>query len=65
MTKQLGQPTKRKEDFRFITGQGKYTDDLTKPGQGRPSTSRKGITLLLLLTASKSAPIVQVSKRSR
>ncbi len=33
MTKQLGQPTKRKEDFRFITGQGKYTDDAVKPGQ--------------------------------
>ncbi len=33
MTKQVGQPTKRKEDFRFITGQGKYTDDHTKPGQ--------------------------------
>src|SRR5206468_3353223 len=24
---------KRKEDFRFITGYGRYTDDFTKPGQ--------------------------------
>jgi carbon-monoxide dehydrogenase large subunit len=29
----VGQSVKRKEDFRFITGQGRYTDDLTKPGQ--------------------------------
>jgi carbon-monoxide dehydrogenase large subunit len=33
MTKQVGQATKRKEDFRFITGQGKYTDDSIKQGQ--------------------------------
>jgi carbon-monoxide dehydrogenase large subunit len=33
MTKQLGQPTKRKEDFRFITGNGRYTDDAVKPNQ--------------------------------
>jgi len=29
----VGTPVKRKEDFRFITGNGRYTDDLTKPGQ--------------------------------
>ncbi|MBS0469830.1 MAG: xanthine dehydrogenase family protein molybdopterin-binding subunit [Proteobacteria bacterium] len=29
----VGTPVKRKEDFRFITGQGRYTDDLVKPGQ--------------------------------
>jgi aerobic carbon-monoxide dehydrogenase large subunit len=29
----VGQSVKRKEDFRFITGQGRYTDDLVKPGQ--------------------------------
>ncbi|HEY0301921.1 MAG TPA: xanthine dehydrogenase family protein molybdopterin-binding subunit [Rhizomicrobium sp.] len=29
----VGTPVRRKEDFRFITGQGRYTDDLTKPGQ--------------------------------
>jgi carbon-monoxide dehydrogenase large subunit len=33
MAKQVGQATKRKEDFRFITGQGKYTDDGVKQGQ--------------------------------
>ncbi len=33
MTALVGQSVKRKEDFRFITGQGRYTDDLSKPGQ--------------------------------
>ncbi len=29
----VGKSVKRKEDFRFITGRGQYTDDLTKQGQ--------------------------------
>ena len=29
----IGAAVRRKEDFRFITGQGRYTDDLTRPGQ--------------------------------
>ncbi|MGZ5935556.1 MAG: xanthine dehydrogenase family protein molybdopterin-binding subunit, partial [Rhizomicrobium sp.] len=33
MTALVGQSVKRKEDFRFVTGQGRYTDDLAKQGQ--------------------------------
>ena len=33
MTALVGTSVKRKEDFRFITGQGRYTDDFAKPGQ--------------------------------
>src|SRR5689334_16355891 len=29
----LGQPVRRREDFRFITGAGHYTDDISRPGQ--------------------------------
>ncbi|MFG1395572.1 xanthine dehydrogenase family protein molybdopterin-binding subunit [Roseixanthobacter pseudopolyaromaticivorans] len=29
----LGAPVRRKEDRRFITGKGRYTDDLSRPGQ--------------------------------
>jgi len=29
----LGQPVRRKEDFRFITGNGHYTDDINRPRQ--------------------------------
>ncbi|MCR9256189.1 MAG: xanthine dehydrogenase family protein molybdopterin-binding subunit [Alphaproteobacteria bacterium] len=34
MTKMtVGQPIKRVEDKRFLTGRGKYTDDINRPGQ--------------------------------
>ena len=29
----IGAPVKRLEDYRFITGQGTYTDDINRPGQ--------------------------------
>ena len=29
----IGQPLKRREDQRFLTGAGQYTDDITLPGQ--------------------------------
>ncbi|PCJ31811.1 MAG: hypothetical protein COA99_16925, partial [Moraxellaceae bacterium] len=32
MTKYIGKSVKRVEDKRFITGQGKYTDDIKLPG---------------------------------
>src|SRR5690606_10287351 len=29
----IGASVRRKEDYRFITGQGNYTDDIERPGQ--------------------------------
>ena len=29
----IGQPVRRKEDLRLLTGQGRYSDDLVVPGQ--------------------------------
>src|SRR5687767_3337592 len=29
----IGASVRRKEDFRFITGKGHYTDDIVRPGQ--------------------------------
>jgi carbon-monoxide dehydrogenase large subunit len=29
----IGAPVRRKEDLRFITGRGHYTDDINRPGQ--------------------------------
>lgn len=29
----IGAPVRRKEDFRFLTGQGTYVDDINRPGQ--------------------------------
>ncbi|HXF67075.1 MAG TPA: xanthine dehydrogenase family protein molybdopterin-binding subunit [Burkholderiales bacterium] len=31
----IGQPVKRKEDLRFLTGSGQFTDDIALPGQAR------------------------------
>ncbi len=29
----IGAAVRRKEDLRFITGKGRYTDDINRPGQ--------------------------------
>src|SRR5438477_5400863 len=29
----IGAPIRRREDYRFLTGQGTYTDDINRPGQ--------------------------------
>ena len=29
----IGQPVRRREDYRFLTGQGTYTDDIDRPHQ--------------------------------
>ena len=29
----IGPPIRRREDYRFLTGQGTYTDDINRPGQ--------------------------------
>ncbi|MCH8859011.1 MAG: hypothetical protein IID54_05440, partial [Proteobacteria bacterium] len=31
--KSIGQPIRRKEDFRLLTGRGRFTDDFNLPGQ--------------------------------
>jgi aerobic carbon-monoxide dehydrogenase large subunit len=31
----IGAAVRRKEDFRFVTGKGQYTDDITRPGETR------------------------------
>ncbi len=30
---EIGSPVRRREDYRFLTGQGTYTDDINRPGQ--------------------------------
>ncbi len=29
----IGAAVRRKEDYRFLTGRGRYTDDISRPGQ--------------------------------
>ena len=33
MPQTIGQPLRRKEDLRLLTGSGRYSDDLNLPGQ--------------------------------
>ena len=35
----IGAPVRRKEDRRFITGKGHYTDDINRPGQATSISS--------------------------
>ena len=56
----IGQPVRRVEDQRFITGQGRYTDDIDAPGQAhgyvlRSPTAHARITRLDA-SAAKAAP---------
>ena len=30
---EIGTPVRRREDYRFLTGQGTYTDDINRPHQ--------------------------------
>ena len=40
----IGASVRRKEDRRFITGQGRYTDDLNRPGQAYAFFVRSPLT---------------------
>jgi carbon-monoxide dehydrogenase large subunit len=56
----IGQPVRRVEDQRFITGQGRYTDDINAPGQAygyvlRSPTAHARI-VSIDATAAKAAP---------
>jgi len=31
-TRYIGQPLRRREDFRLLTGKGRYVDDIKRPG---------------------------------
>ena len=36
----IGAAVRRKEDLRFITGKGQYTDDISRPGETRAAFVR-------------------------
>jgi carbon-monoxide dehydrogenase large subunit len=56
----IGQPVRRKEDARLLTGQGTYTDDISRPGQAHAVVLRSphahARIVLLDTTAAKAAP---------
>ncbi len=34
----IGTPVRRREDYRFLTGQGTYTDDINRPARSTPTS---------------------------
>jgi len=61
----IGAAVRRKEDFRFITGKGQYTDDISRPGQTsiyfvRSPHAHARIKSIKLDKAKKAAGVVAV-----
>src|SRR5207247_8716310 len=58
--KYVGQPLRRREDFKFVTGKGRYTDDLKVPGMLHMAVLRSphahAIIKQVDLSAAKAAP---------
>jgi carbon-monoxide dehydrogenase large subunit len=56
----IGQPVRRKEDVRFLTGRGRYTDDIDMPGQAHLAILRSphahARIVAMDTAAAKSAP---------
>jgi carbon-monoxide dehydrogenase large subunit len=61
----IGAPLKRREDVRFLTGRGRYTDDLNRPGQAhavflRSDVAHGRITRLDTARASSMPGVLKV-----
>jgi carbon-monoxide dehydrogenase large subunit len=60
----IGASVTRKEDYRFLTGQGNYTDDISRPGQAYAVFLRSTVPHANLkavdTAAAKAAPAVRV-----
>jgi carbon-monoxide dehydrogenase large subunit len=56
----IGQPVRRKEDVRFLTGRGRYTDDMDLPGQAHMAILRSphahARIVSMDLAAARAAP---------
>jgi len=61
----IGQPLRRREDFKFITGKGRYVDDIKVPGMLHMAVLRSphahAVIKRIDLTAAKAAPGVRVA----
>ena len=53
----IGQPVRRREDLRLITGQGRYTDDLNLPGQAYAAMVRSPHAHAIIRSIDKSAAL--------
>ncbi len=60
----IGQPLKRREDFKFLTGKGRYVDDIKLPGMLYMAIARSphahAIIRNVELSSAKAAPGVRL-----
>ena len=61
----IGASVKRREDIRFITGKGRYVDDINRPGQAyayfvRSSHAHATIDKIDTAAAMKSAGVIAI-----
>jgi aerobic carbon-monoxide dehydrogenase large subunit len=63
--KYVGQPLRRREDFKFITGKGRYTDDIKVPGMLHMAVLRSPHAHAIInqvgLSAANAAPGVRLA----
>src|SRR5438128_11104004 len=61
----IGQPLRRREDFKFVTGKGRYTDDLKVPGMLHMAVLRSphahAIIRQVDLSAAQASPGVRLA----
>src|ERR1700726_186213 len=64
-TRYVGQSLRRREDFKFVTGKGRYTDDIKAPGTLHMAVLRSphahAVIRQIDLSAAKAAPGVRLA----
>ena len=64
-TKYIGQPLRRREDFKFVTGKGRYTDDIKSPGMLHMAVLRSphahAVIRQVDLSAAQASPGVRLA----
>jgi carbon-monoxide dehydrogenase large subunit len=53
----IGQPVRRREDLRLVTGRGRYTDDLSLPGQVHAAVVRSPHAHAIIRSVDKTAAL--------
>ena len=53
----IGQPVRRREDLRLVTGQGSYADDLSLPGQVHAAVVRSPHAHAVIRSVDKAAAL--------
>ena len=53
----IGQPVRRREDLRMVTGQGCFTDDLSLPGQVHAAVVRSPHAHAIIRSVDKAAAL--------